>query len=387
MGRSFYATVNEFTADLAASLIVGTRLAPANQQHFVADVLRKLKDAYQVALDYYQDIDATSPLRDKDTWTLRDRTGLSPAAILSCDMQHGERQLVKNPASQSLAAWLANQTNQPTAFERQVFDRAELHRWLHAVGLPTDYGFAARNPIDTRTEYVSLSRLVEPYVALSLNELPEAVRERVEEADNFQLWDKFQGELQLSQRRKLANDHDYMHDPAAKPLHEYWDRLSDAVQQAESTKHEWDLRHPQSIIELKMKEDRLAAIDGRLRNLLALWKMPPFSIQNWDVLTDEVLAEVIDAAPVSAPALPAKAAPVESVKQRRHRLLQWLTEEELIAKRGALARVFEREKKKNPRVDRSNLGKDIAKARTAIAMEKKAGSWTSQLVQDGKRTG
>ena len=77
---------------------------------------------------------------------------------------------------------------------------------------------------------------------------------------------------------------------------------------------------------------------------------------------------------------PATPAPVETVEQRCTRYLALLEDEERHGKRGALARVASREG-----VDRSNMSKDIEKARAARASQTRAGAWTSQLVQDGKR--
>lgn len=76
------------------------------------------------------------------------------------------------------------------------------------------------------------------------------------------------------------------------------------------------------------------------------------------------------------PALPVKETPVE----RRARWLCMVEEEEKHGKRGALQRVADREG-----ADRSNMGKDIAKARGERDTQRRAGAWTSQLVQDGKR--
>jgi len=74
---------------------------------------------------------------------------------------------------------------------------------------------------------------------------------------------------------------------------------------------------------------------------------------------------------------------VETVEQRRERFLTMFEEEEKRGKRGALQRVADL-----VGGDRSNVGKDIKKALAARGEQKRAGGgWTSQLVQDGKRTG
>lgn len=96
-----------------------------------------------------------------------------------------------------------------------------------------------------------------------------------------------------------------------------------------------------------------------------------------------------DTNPTEAPRLaadpePAKPAPVvaETVAQRRVRWLDMYEAEEKREKRGALQRLADSEN-----VDRSNMKKDIEKARVARDTERRAGTWTSQMVQDGKRKG
>lgn len=80
-----------------------------------------------------------------------------------------------------------------------------------------------------------------------------------------------------------------------------------------------------------------------------------------------------------------KLAPVvaETTEQRRARWLDWIGKGE----RGALQRVYERELLLNPKADRSFIGKEIKVAKTEQADKNRAGAWTSQLVQDGKRKG
>jgi hypothetical protein len=79
---------------------------------------------------------------------------------------------------------------------------------------------------------------------------------------------------------------------------------------------------------------------------------------------------------------PATLAPVETVEQRRTRYLALLEDEEKHGKRGALTRVAVHEG-----VDRSNMSKDIKKARTARTSNTRAGTMFGPLVQvrDGKR--
>ena len=76
----------------------------------------------------------------------------------------------------------------------------------------------------------------------------------------------------------------------------------------------------------------------------------------------------------------------ESPEQRRARYLVWFDDEERIAKRGAKQRVYERVLFENPKADRSNVSKEIEKARAERDDRKRAGSgWGTQLVKGGKR--
>lgn len=74
-------------------------------------------------------------------------------------------------------------------------------------------------------------------------------------------------------------------------------------------------------------------------------------------------------------------APAEPSIQRRARLLAELEAEQAIQSRGALQRIADRHG-----IDRSNLGKDIQKAKAERAENRRAGTWANHLVRDGKRT-
>ena len=87
------------------------------------------------------------------------------------------------------------------------------------------------------------------------------------------------------------------------------------------------------------------------------------------------------ATPAPAPAEPAPVLPAkETPSERRVRWLAMFEKEERREKRGALQRLADREG-----VDRSNMSKDIAKAREERDTQRRAGTWAAQLVQNGKR--
>lgn len=91
------------------------------------------------------------------------------------------------------------------------------------------------------------------------------------------------------------------------------------------------------------------------------------------------VAEIINKTAQPQAAAPAPVV-AETPQERRARWLAMFEEEEARAPRGALQRLADREG-----VDRSNMKKDIDKARAARDTERRAGGWASQLVQDGKR--
>ncbi len=95
----------------------------------------------------------------------------------------------------------------------------------------------------------------------------------------------------------------------------------------------------------------------------------------------ERVAEIINKAAQPQAATPAPVAK-ETPAERRARWLDMFEVEEKREKRGALQRLANSEG-----VDRSNMGKDIAKARAERDTQRRAGGWASQLVQDGKRKG
>ena len=118
----------------------------------------------------------------------------------------------------------------------------------------------------------------------------------------------------------------------------------------------------------------------------------PGNKQEKDVLLSEVVAffvacdwadipELLQS--IAQPAAPVVEAPAsETAEKRRARWLAMFESEEKVCKRGALQRVADSEG-----VDRSNMSKDIEKARAIRTEQSRAGLFVSQLVRDGKRKG
>jgi hypothetical protein len=98
----------------------------------------------------------------------------------------------------------------------------------------------------------------------------------------------------------------------------------------------------------------------------------------WLGATKRIDVTTAPAAPAPAPA-PASGTP----EQRRARWLEWYGKGE----RGAIQRVFERERLQNPKADRSFIGKQIKAAKGERAAKKRSDAMLGQLVRDGKRVG
>ena len=126
--------------------------------------------------------------------------------------------------------------------------------------------------------------------------------------------------------------------------------------------------------QIRKEDDRLQlAMEREQFNRIERDEMARLSARaKWDASQ-----QTAQAVPVAAPPAPVV---VETPEQRRARWLAMFEAEEKREKRGALQRLANSEG-----VDRSNMGKDIAKARAERDTQRQAGMWTAQMVQGGKR--
>ena len=119
-------------------------------------------------------------------------------------------------------------------------------------------------------KYEPLEILIEPFIHLSLNELPDAVRKRVDKAYFLRLfWDD-----RPEQRQYLANQHDMQHDPKFERENEYFFALGCQCYEIESKKREWELRASQNITEEDIKEKKLSALTAQLDALQKQMRAP-----------------------------------------------------------------------------------------------------------------
>jgi len=156
-----------------------------------------------------------------------------------------------------------------------------------------------RQPDDEVKPYEPLLGLIEPYIDGLFEKLPETLRLQFEDASfGMPNWDN----LRPNNRRSLAAQHDHQTDPARAPEREYASELACQVSDVETSIEMWQSMNPQAIpSEAALKETKLAVLNRRLDNLKKLLKLPPFTIQDWDDLSDAKLAEALEKAKKSDP--------------------------------------------------------------------------------------
>lgn len=119
-------------------------------------------------------------------------------------------------------------------------------------------------------KYEPLEILIEPFIHLSLNALPAAVRKRVDEARFLSsFWDS-----RPDQRRPLAQQYDIQHDPKFERENEYFFALGCQRYEIESKKRKWELWAPQNITEEDIKEKKLSALTAQLDALQKQMRAP-----------------------------------------------------------------------------------------------------------------
>ena len=124
-----------FNAKDAAYLIVGADDTDAEKRD-IAQVLRKLEQAYARALEHY-DIVGKSDAVDK--WISPNRPKWKPTAIRSVRMKSCENVLPVDPTGGTMGVLFEREFRQ---FVAETFDRAELQRWLGAMAMQSAYRFS-----------------------------------------------------------------------------------------------------------------------------------------------------------------------------------------------------------------------------------------------------
>lgn len=157
-------------------------------------------------------------------------------------------------------------------------------------------------------------------------------------------------------------------DPEQRAEMQHYFDIQVSSNEKESEFREWSCMAVSLPSEALIREQKLEVLRGELAELHRQSNAP------FTQTAKSTLAPGHQAAPSDAPVVK------EKVDERRARWLDMFEAEEKRESRGALQRVADSEG-----VDRSNMSKDIAKARAARDELNRSGMWDSQLVQDGKR--
>ena len=148
--------------------------------------------------------------------------------------------------------------------------------------------------------YEKLEEQIEPYIDGPFADMPEALRERVTSALDYQSkpFDAFEwSQLTPLQLRKLAKQYDLENSPAMKAENKYWDDLDGEIREAEAAITKWEQTNDGGKpSEALIRENKLAALRDRLNNLNKITKLPPFHAENPKALTDDALAELVSGA-------------------------------------------------------------------------------------------
>lgn len=113
------------------------------------------------------------------------------------------------------------------------------------------------------SDIVSLVDELEGWFESTLADLPDAVRERVEQDFYPMPWDK----LSAEQRRSVAHQWDYNHDPATRQERQYWDDSFNKKAELEKQIERWQAVAAPTAGELAEKERRLKELADELARM------------------------------------------------------------------------------------------------------------------------
>ncbi len=106
----------------------------------------------------------------------------------------------------------------------------------------------------------ALTLALEESFDTQLSDLPDALRKRVEQEFSPMPWDK----LSADQRRSVALQLDYQHDPATEQDQKYWGDFFERVDGLKKQHTEWEVVATPTAAELALKETRLAELKQEL---------------------------------------------------------------------------------------------------------------------------
>jgi len=150
-----------------------------------------------------------------------------------------------------LSQYVAAQTQPSIAFPQDL---------IHAVREATSASFAQSK---TPVIFESLTIALEGSFDQSLAGLPIALRQRVEQEFFPMPWDT----LSAEQRRSVALQMDYQHDPATEKDRKFWWDFFERVDNLKKQRAEWEVVATPTAAELALKETRLAELKQELARM------------------------------------------------------------------------------------------------------------------------
>lgn len=119
---------------------------------------------------------------------------------------------------------------------------------------------AASRPPVADQEFESLTLALEGRFDNNLDDLPEAVRQRVEREFFMKRWDS----LSADQRRSVALDWDYRHDPATAQERQYWWNFFTRLDELQAQMEQWQSAETPTASDIALKESRLKALQQEI---------------------------------------------------------------------------------------------------------------------------
>lgn len=143
----------------------------------------------------------------------------------------------------------------------------------------------------------ALTFALEDWFNTSLSDLPDSARRRVEQEFFPMPWDS----LSADQRRSVALQLDYQHDPATEQDQKFWWDFFERVDTLQKQVTEWEAVATLTAADLALKETRLIALKQELGRMDAQKRMA-----RGDYFPEQKSSQITAGTPLVAPAIPAR---------------------------------------------------------------------------------
>lgn len=146
-------------------------------------------------------------------------------------------------------------------------------------------------------DFDSLTWAFEAWFDTPLSDLPDALRQRVEQEFFPMPWEK----LSADQRRSVALQLDYQHDPATEQDQKFWWDFFERIDSLKKHLAEWEVVATPTAAELALKETRLTELKQEIARMNA-----QMGLARGDYFPERRPSLNKDGAPLAEPALAAR---------------------------------------------------------------------------------